>query len=235
MGDIGYIIIAGAVTIISTYVSSKLKKKFAHYSKIELRNGMSGEEIAKKMLADNGITDVQVISVKGQLTDHYNPRNKTVNLSEVVFHERNAASAAVSAHECGHAIQHATAYSWLTMRSKLVPMVNISSKFGMMVLMGGLMLMATTAIGGTVALIGLGLFAVGTVFSLVTLPVEYDASNRALAWLQSENMVTQEEYAGAKDALKWAARTYLVAALGSVATLLYFAVKVLGNRRRKRQ
>ena len=202
---------------------------------MHLRNGMSGEEIAKKMLADNGITDVQVISVKGQLTDHYNPRDKTVNLSEVVFHERNAAAAAVSAHEVGHAIQHATAYSWLTMRSKMVPMVNISSKFGMMVLMGGLMLMATTAIGGTIALIGLGLFAIGTLFSLITLPVEYDASNRALAWLESENMVTREEYAGAKDALKWAARTYLVAALGSVATLLYFAVKVLGNRRRQRR
>lgn len=235
MGDMGYIILAGAITLVSGYVSSKLRKKFAYYSKVHLRNGMSGEEIAKKMLADNGITDVQVISVKGQLTDHYNPRDKTVNLSEVVFHERNAAAAAVSAHEVGHAIQHATAYSWLTMRSKMVPMVNISSKFGMMVLMGGLMLMATTAIGGTIALIGLGLFAIGTLFSLITLPVEYDASNRALAWLESENMVTREEYAGAKDALKWAARTYLVAALGSVATLLYFAVKVLGNRRRQRR
>lgn len=235
MGDMGYIILAGAITLVSGYVSSKLRKKFAYYSKVHLRNGMSGEEIAKKMLADNGITDVQVISVKGQLTDHYNPRDKTVNLSEVVFHERNAAAAAVSAHEVGHAIQHATAYSWLTMRSKMVPMVNISSKFGMMVLMGGLMLMATTAIGGTIALIGLGLFAVGTLFSLITLPVEYDASNRALAWLESENMVTREEYAGAKDALKWAARTYLVAALGSVATLFYFAVKVLGNRRRQRR
>jgi len=230
-GSIGYYIIAGAIALISTYVSSKLRKKFAHYSKIQLRNGMSGEEIAKKMLADNGITDVQVISVKGQLTDHYNPRNKTVNLSEVVFHERNAAAAAVSAHEVGHAIQHATAYSWLTMRSKLVPMVNISSKFGMMVLMGGLMLMATTAIGGTIALVGLGLFAMGTLFSFITLPVEYDASNRALAWLKKENIVTPEEYAGSEDALKWAARTYLVAALGSLATLLYFAVKVLGNRR----
>ena len=232
MGGMGYYIIAGAIALISTYVSSKLKKKFAHYSKIQLRNGMSGEEIAKKMLSDNGITDVQVISVQGQLTDHYNPINKTVNLSEVVFHERNAASAAVSAHECGHAIQHATAYTWLTMRSKLVPMVNIASKASMMVLMGGLMLMATTAIGGTIALIGLGLFAVGTLFSFITLPVEYDASNRALAWLKAENMVTQEEYAGAEDALKWAARTYLVAALGSLATLLYFAVKVLGRRRR---
>lgn len=231
-GSIGYYIIGGIIALISSYVSSKLKKKFAHYSQVHLRNGMSGEEIAKKMLADHGITDVEVISVAGQLTDHYNPRNKTVNLSEVVFHERNAAAAAVSAHEVGHAIQHATAYSWLTMRSKLVPLVGISSKFGMMVLMGGLMLMATTAIGGTVALIGLGLFAVGTLFSFITLPVEYDASNRALAWLESENIVTQEEYAGSKDALKWAARTYLVAALGSLATLLYFAVKVFGNRRR---
>ncbi|WP_299764377.1 zinc metallopeptidase [uncultured Dokdonia sp.] len=231
-GSIGYYIIGGIIALISSYVSSKLKKKFAHYSQVHLRNGMSGEEIAKKMLADHGITDVEVISVAGQLTDHYNPRNKTVNLSEVVFHERNAAAAAVSAHEVGHAIQHATAYSWLTMRSKLVPLVGISSKFGMMVLMGGLMLMATTAIGGTVALVGLGLFAVGTLFSFITLPVEYDASNRALAWLKSENIVTQEEYAGSKDALKWAARTYLVAALGSLATLLYFAVKVLGSRRR---
>lgn len=235
MGDMGYLILGAVIAFISNYVSTKLRKKFAHYSQIQLRNGMSGEEIAKKMLADNGITDVQVISVKGQLTDHYNPRDKTVNLSEVVFHKRNAAAAAVSAHEVGHAIQHATAYSWLTMRSKLVPVVGIASKFGPYVIMGGLMLMATTALGGTVALIGLGLYAMGTLFSLITLPVEYDASNRALAWLESENMVTREEHAGAKDALKWAARTYLVAALGSIATLLYFAVKVLSNRRRRRQ
>lgn len=235
MGDIGYLILGAVIAFISNYVSTKLRKKFAHYSQIQLRNGMSGEEIAKKMLADNGISDVEVISVKGQLTDHYNPRDKTVNLSEVVFHERNAAAAAVSAHEVGHAIQHATAYSWLTMRSKLVPVVGIASKFGPYVIMGGLMLMATTALGGTVALIGLGLYAMGTLFSLITLPVEYDASNRALAWLESENMVTREEHAGAKDALKWAARTYLVAALGSIATLLYFAVRVLGNRRRRRR
>jgi len=192
---------------------------------------MSGAEIAEQMLRDHGISDVQVISVKGQLTDHYNPRNKTVNLSEVVYHERNAAAAAVSAHEVGHAIQHATAYSWLQMRSKLVPVVNIASKMSMWVIMGGVALMATTKMGGTVAIVGLALYAAGTLFSFITLPVEYDASNRALAWLKNKNVVTPDEYAGSKDALKWAARTYVVAALGSLATLLYFAMQVLGSRR----
>ncbi len=230
-GSMGYLILGGIITFISGRVSSKLKSKFKHYSGLHLQNGLSGAEIAEKMLADNGITDVRVISVKGQLTDHYNPRDKTVNLSEVVYNERNAAAAAVSAHEVGHAIQHATAYSWLTMRSKLVPVVNLASKASTYVIMGGLALMAASAIGGTVALIGLGLYAMGTLFSFVTLPVEYDASNRALAWLENENMVTQEELAGSKDALKWAARTYVVAAIGSLATLLYFAIKILGNRR----
>jgi Zn-dependent membrane protease YugP len=230
-GYLGYTILGVAIAAVSGFVSNKLRSKFAFYSKVHLQNGMSGKEIAEKMLADNGISDVQVVSVKGQLTDHYNPRDKTVNLSEVVYHERNAASAAVAAHECGHAVQHATAYSWLTMRSKLVPIVSISSKMSQWVIMGGLMLMASTAIGGTVALVGLGLYAMQTLFSFVTLPVEYDASNRALAWLEKENMVTAEEHAGSKDALKWAARTYLVAAIGSLATLLYFAMKVLGNRR----
>lgn len=230
-GYMGYYIIVGAIALISGLVSSKLKSKFKYYSNVQLRNGLSGAEIAEKMLADNGITDVKVISVAGQLTDHYNPRDKTVNLSEVVYSQRNAAAAAVSAHEVGHAIQHATAYSWLTMRSKLVPVVNIASKMSMWVIMGGVALMATTAIGGTVAIIGLALYAMGTLFSLITLPVEYDASNRALAWLKSENMVTSEEYDGAEDALKWAARTYLVAAIGSLATLLYFALQVFGGRR----
>lgn len=230
-GSMGYYIIVGAIALISGLVSSKLKSKFKHYSNLQLRNGMSGAEIAEKMLADNGITDVKVISVAGQLTDHYNPRDKTVNLSEVVYSQRNAAAAAVSAHEVGHAIQHATAYSFLQMRSKLVPVVNIASKMSMWVIMGGVALMATTKIGGTVAIIGLALYAMGTLFSLITLPVEYDASNRALAWLKAENMVTLEEYDGAEDALKWAARTYLVAALGSLATLLYFALQVFGSRR----
>lgn len=230
-GSMGYYIIVGAIALVSGLVSSKLKSKFKHYSELQLRNGMSGAEIAEKMLADNGITDVQVISVSGQLTDHYNPRDKTVNLSEVVYSQRNAAAAAVAAHEVGHAVQHATAYSYLTMRSKLVPVVNVASKMSMWVIMGGVALMATTAIGGTVAIVGLGLYGMGTLFSLITLPVEYDASNRALAWLKAENVVTPEEYDGAEDALKWAARTYLVAAIGSLATLLYFALQVFGNRR----
>lgn len=230
-GYMGYYIIVGAIGLVSMLVSKKLKSKFKFYSEVQLRNGMSGAEIAEKMLADNGITDVKVISVAGQLTDHYNPRDKTVNLSDVVYGQRNASAAAVAAHECGHAIQHATGYSWLQMRSKLVPVVNVASKMSMWVIMGGVALMASTAIGGTVAIIGLALYAMGTIFSLVTLPVEYDASNRALAWLKAENMVTPQEYAGAEDALKWAARTYLVAAIGSLATLLYFALQVFGNRR----
>ncbi|WP_299683291.1 zinc metallopeptidase [uncultured Dokdonia sp.] len=230
-GYMGYYIIVGAIGLVSMLVSNKLKSKFKHYSKLHLRNGMSGAEIAEKMLADNGITDVKVMSVRGQLTDHYNPRNKTVNLSEAVYSQRNAAAAAVAAHEVGHAVQHATAYSWLTMRSQLVPMVNIASKMSMWVIMGGVALMATTKIGGTVAIVGLALYGVGTLFSFITLPVEYDASNRALAWLKAENIVTREEYAGSEDALKWAARTYVVAALGSLATLLYFALQVFGGRR----
>ena len=187
---------------------------------------MSGAEIAQKMLDDHGIGDVKVISTPGMLTDHYNPANKTVNLSEGVYAQRNAAAAAVAAHEVGHAVQHATAYSWLQMRSKLVPILNITSKFSMWVIFGGLALMQTTAIGGTIAWVGVALFGIGTLFSFVTLPVEYDASNRALAWLKNKNMVSQEEYAGAEDALKWAARTYLVAAIGALATLIYFAMRV---------
>lgn len=229
-GMMGYYIIGGAVFLLSMFVSNKLKSKFKEYSQIHLRNGMSGAEIAQKMLDDNGITDVKVISVKGQLTDHYNPSNKTVNLSEVVYSERNAAAAAVAAHEVGHAIQHATAYSWIGMRSKLVPVVSIASKYSQYVIMGGLALAAATALGNTVLLIGIIMYAAGTLFAFVTLPVEYDASNRALAWLENENMLTQQEHAGAKDALKWAARTYLVAAIGSLTTLLYFISIFLRRR-----
>ena len=163
------------------------------------------------------------------LTDHYNPSNKTVNLSEGVYSQRNAAAAAVSAHEVGHAVQHAKAYSWLTMRSKLVPMVSIASKYSQWVIMGGLVLAATTAFGNTLLLVGIIMFAMGTLFSFITLPVEYDASNRALAWLERENIVTQQELSGSKDALKWAARTYVVAAVGSLATLLYFISIYLGR------
>ncbi|TMM59598.1 zinc metallopeptidase [Maribacter algarum] len=222
----GYIIIAAVFGLFSMLVSSRLKSKFKQYSKVQLRNGMSGAEIAEKMLADHGIRDVKVISTPGMLTDHYNPANKTVNLSEGVYSQRNAAAAAVAAHEVGHAVQHATAYDWLQMRSKLVPILNVTSRFSMWVIIGGLALMQTTAIGGTVAWVGVGLYGIGTLFSFVTLPVEYDASNRALAWLKNKNMVSQEEYAGAEDALKWAARTYLVAAIGALATLLYFAMRV---------
>ena len=192
----GYTILGVAIALISGLVSSKLKSKFNYYSKVRLSNGLSGRQIAEKMLLDNGIRDVKVVSVQGQLTDHYNPTNKTVNLSEAVYEQRNAAAAAVAAHECGHAIQHATAYNWLKMRSALVPVVSISSRMSTWVILGGLMLMATTSIGGTVALIGLLLYAMQTLFSFITLPVEYDASNRALAWLEREQMVTREEYAG---------------------------------------
>ncbi|QNJ97231.1 zinc metallopeptidase [Constantimarinum furrinae] len=227
---IGYYIIAGAIFIVSMYVSNRLKSKFKKYSKLHLQNGMSGKEIAEKMLADNGIRDVQVISVPGMLTDHYNPAKKTVNLSEGVYMQRNAAAAAVAAHECGHAVQHATAYNWLQMRSTLVPAVNVASKLSQWVIFAGFALMALNYVGPTLLLVGIIMFGIGTLFSFITLPVEYDASKRALAWLESANMVTQPEHAAAKDALKWAARTYVVAALGSLATLLYFISIFLGRR-----
>jgi len=224
MMDTGYMIIAGVFAVISTLVGSKLKSKFKHYSQIRLQNGLSGKQIAEQMLADHGITDVEVKSVRGQLTDHYNPTDKTVNLSEVVYGNINASAAAVAAHEVGHAIQHATAYKWLTMRSRLVPVVNISSKILNIALIAGLVILAQFQ-NPTVMYFAILLFAVTTLFSVITLPVEYDASNRALAWMTERNMVTQEEYGGAKDALKWAARTYLVAAIGSIATLLYFIMR----------
>ena len=227
-----YSIIIGAIALVSWLVSNKLKSKFAFYSKVTLRNGMSGAEIAEKMLQDHGITDVKVISTPGQLTDHYNPANKTVNLSEAVYNQRNAAAAAVAAHECGHAVQHAHAYEWLTMRSKMVPVVNISSSMSQWLIMGGLILgfASKSSLGFYVAVAGLILMAIATAFSFVTLPVEYDASNRALAWLKNKNMVSQQEYAGAEDSLKWAARTYVVAALGALASLLYWAFQILGSR-----
>ena len=227
----GYYLLAGIIFLVSMYVSNQLKSKFKKYSKIQLKNGLSGKEIAEKMLLDNGITDVQVVSTKGQLTDHYNPVNKTINLSEAVYAQRNAAAAAVAAHECGNAVQHATAYNWLTLRSQIVPAVGFSSKISNFVIMAGLILMYSgSALGSMLFLAGIVLFAITTLFTFITLPVEFDASNRALAWLENKNMVTQEEYAGAKDALKWAARTYVVAALGSLATLLYFISMFLGRK-----
>lgn len=223
------LLLMGIIMLASWLVGWQLKNKFEKYSKVHLRNGMSGAEIATKMLHDHGIYDVKVISTPGRLTDHYNPMDKTVNLSEAVYNQRNAAAAAVAAHEVGHAVQHATAYSWLTMRSKLVPVVNIASSLVQWVLIGGIVLIQLYN-NTTVLLIGVVLFALTTLFSIITLPVEYDASNRALKWLETKNMVTREEYAGAKDSLKWAARTYLVAALASIGTLLYYVMILTGAR-----
>lgn len=232
----GYYLIIGLSMLVSWLVSARLKSKFEHYSKVHLRNGMSGKEVAEKMLRDNGIHDVQVISVPGQLTDHYNPLNKTVNLSEGVYMQRNAAAAAVAAHECGHAVQHAVGYSMLQLRSKLVPIVSISSNLMQFVLIAGIVLMSATQTienpngNTTVLAIGVAMFAVTTLFAFVTLPVEYDASNRAMKWLKDTGTVTSEEYVGVKDSLTWAARTYLVAALGSLAQLLYWASMLMGRR-----
>jgi hypothetical protein len=225
-----YLILAGVIMLASWAVSSRLKSKFEHYSKMQLQNGMSGAEIAEKMLADNGIRDVRVISVAGQLTDHYNPVDKTVNLSEAVYNQRNAASAAVAAHECGHAVQHVVGYQWLTMRSKLVPFVNVASSYMQWILIGGILLLNSFP---QLLLFGIVLFAATTIFSIVTLPVEYDASHRALAWLENKRMLTPQEHDGAKDALKWAARTYVVAALGSIATLLYYVSIYMGGGSRR--
>ncbi|ASK32814.1 hypothetical protein CEY12_18135 [Chryseobacterium sp. T16E-39] len=233
----GYYVIIGITMLVSWYVSSKLKSKFEYYSNVHLRNGLSGKEVAEKMLRDNGINDVQVISVPGQLTDHYNPGDKTVNLSEGVYMQRNAAAAAVAAHECGHAVQHAVGYSMLQLRSKLVPIVNISSNLMQFVIMAGIAVMvASRSIENpngntTVLAIGVALFAVTTLFAFVTLPVEYDASNRAMKWLKDTGTVTAEEYVGVQDSLKWAARTYVVAAIGSLVQLLYWVSLLMGGRR----
>jgi Zn-dependent membrane protease YugP len=222
----GYVIL-GLIALVGGLVQWKLKSKFKQYSKLTLRNGLSGKEIAEKMLHDNGIFDVKVISVAGRLTDHYNPLNKTVNLSEAVYLERNAAAAAVAAHECGHAVQHAIGYEWLQFRSKMVPMVQVSGQLAQWVIMAGILLVNSFPF---LLPIGIVLFASTVIFSFVTLPVEYDASNRALAWLHNKNMLTQDEQAGAKDALSWAARTYVVAAVGALITLLYY-IMIYMNRR----
>lgn len=226
-----YYLILIVFALLSAAVSSTLKRKFKKYSQVQLRNGLSGREIAEQMLADHGIRDVKVVSTPGMLTDHYNPKTKTVNLSEGVYSQRNASAAAVAAHECGHAVQHNIGYEWLQMRSALVPVVSIASNFSMWMIFGGLFMAQGTAFGQTVAIIGVALFGMGTLFSFITLPVEYDASNRAITWLKRKNMVSQQELEGAEDALKWAARTYVVAALGSLATLLYYVLQIMGNNR----
>jgi uncharacterized protein len=215
------------VMAISAFVSWQLKSKFKEYSQIGLSSNMTGKEIAEKMLKDSGIYDVKVIQVDGQLTDHYNPTDKTVNLSYDVYAGRSVAAAAVSAHECGHAVQHATAYSMLKFRSSMVPFLSVSSNYMQYIILIGGMMLSFSVIPLS---IGVVLFSLTTLFSIVTLPVEYDASNRALAWIKSHNVVNEREYGYAEDSLKWAARTYLVAAVGSIAQLLYLVSMIMGRR-----
>lgn len=220
-------IIFGITALASWLVQMNLKSKFTKYSKIPIANGMTGRDVALKMLHDNGIFDVQVTSTPGQLTDHYNPLTKTVNLSEGVFHSNSVAAAAVAAHECGHAVQHATAYAPLTMRSRLVPVVSFASNWVQWVLLAGIVLLESFP---QVLTIGVALFAVTTLFSFITLPVEINASSRALAWLNSAGITNYSTHEPAKDALKSAAYTYVVAALGSLATLIYYVMILLGRR-----
>jgi Zn-dependent membrane protease YugP len=206
---------------VSLLVSWKFKSKVKEYSEVALHNNLSGAEIAQQMLNDNGIFDVKVISTDGQLTDHYNPQDKTVNLSRDVYHGRSVIAAAVAAHECGHAVQHAKAYSWLSFRSAIVPVVSITSRWVQWVLLAGILLMYSTS-NSTVLLVGIIMLAAITLFTFITLPVEFDASNRAMAWLDTRGIVHKEEYGMARNALNWAAMTYVVAALSSLATLLYY-------------
>lgn len=225
------IVISILFMLIGMGVQYKLKQKFALYSKVPTSSGMTGADIARKMLADNGINDVKVISVPGQLTDHYNPTNKTVNLSEAVYANASVAAAAVAAHECGHAVQHATAYAMLQFRSKIVPAVQISTKLSQWILFAGIIMMGFGGGNATVLLIGIILFAVTTLFTIITLPVEFDASNRALAWLETSGITRADEHTKAKDALKWAALTYVVAALASIATLVQYILIYQGRSR----
>ncbi len=217
-----------AFMILSWIISMVLKTKFKKYSKIPVDNGMSGREIAEKMLRDNGIYDVKVQSVPGQLSDHYNPENKTINLSQEVYSSRSIASAAVAAHETGHAVQHSTAYAWLGLRSKLVPPVSFASKYVQWILLLGILLVNTFP---ALLLAGIVIFALTTLFSFVTLPVEINASQRALAWLSDTGISSSMNHDKAKDALRWAAFTYVVAALGSLATLLYYIMIFTGVSR----
>lgn len=226
-GMLGAYIIGIVFAVAGMVVSGVLRSKFKKYSQIPVNGGLTGKDIAERMLAENGITDVQVISVAGQLTDHYNPQNKTVNLSEGVYNTNSIAAAAVAAHECGHAVQHAKAYRWLTLRSQLVPIVSISSQWVMWVILAGILLLNTFP---QLLLIGIVLFGVTTLFSFITLPVEFDASRRAIAWLEGSTVAGSMEMGKAKDALRWAASTYVVAALGSLATLLYY-IMIYANRR----
>ena len=215
---------------ISLIVSMILKGKFSKYSKIPLANGMSGKQVAEKMLRENGIYDVKVTASQGFLSDHYNPANKTVNLSPEVYEGTSISSAAVAAHECGHAVQHANSYSWLTMRSRLVPVVQLTSNLVNIVLLIGVIMAASG--NTTLLLVGIAMMAITVLFTLITLPVEFDASKRALAWLETTNITNSTEYPKAKDALKWAATTYVVAALAAVVTLVQYIMVYLGSRDR---
>jgi uncharacterized protein len=226
-----FILIIGFM-LLSWLIGSKLKNKFKEYSMIPNSAGMSGKEIAEKMLKDNGIYDVNVISVQGHLSDHYNPSDKTVNLSPEVYQGRSVAAAAVSAHEVGHAVQHAHAYTWLQMRSTLVPVVSFASKYMMWVLLGGVIVLSYFPENPQLLLAGIILFATTTLFSFITLPVEFDASRRALVWINSVGITRGQENTQAKDALKWAAMTYVVAALASLATLAHYIMIYMGSSRR---
>ena len=224
---LGIYVILIVFTLISWLVSMRLKSKFNEYSQIMFRGNMTGAQVAAKMLADNNITDVKIVSVEGQLTDHYNPLEKTVNLSPEVFAGRSVAAAAVAAHECGHAVQHAQAYAWLGMRSKLVPAVSFASRWMQWILLAGVL---TITVFPYLLLFGIVLFAATTIFSFITLPVEFDASKRALVWLENSGVTSSQEHEMAQDALKWAAMTYVVAALSSLATLVYYITLFLRRR-----
>lgn len=228
----GYFILTIIMMLLSLAIQQKLRSKFNHYRNLHLSNRLSGKEIAEKMLLDHGISGVQIIQVEGELTDHYNPVNRTVNLSRDVYYGENAAAAAVAAHECGHAIQHATAYSMLQLRSKLVPLQNISATILNVVVFGAAFIGFGIG-GGTQLILGiiLACYAVITLFALITLPVEFDASKRALQWMKQRNMVSQTELSGAQDSLKWAAMTYVAAAAGALVNLLYFLLQFLGANR----
>ncbi|HEY3402996.1 MAG TPA: zinc metallopeptidase [Ohtaekwangia sp.] len=229
----GALIIGLFFMAIGWMVSARLKSKFKEYSQIHLTRDLTGADVARLMLADNGINDVKVISVEGELSDHYNPATKTVNLSQAVYHGRNAAATAVAAHECGHAVQHAKAYSMLEFRSAMVPIQNVSAKvinFLFMIMMFGAFTASSILPMQTALLIIIACYGVFTLFAFITLPVEFDASKRALAWVQSRGIVNSSEYHMAKDALKWAAMTYVVAAIGALTTLVYYVMMFLGNR-----
>ncbi len=221
------LIIFGVFMLLSMLVSNQLKSRFRKYSRIPLRSGLSGRQVAEKMLDENGIHNVRVISTPGRLTDHYNPVNHTVNLSPEVYNGRSVAAAAVAAHECGHAVQHARAYAFLQMRSALVPVISIGSRYMQWVLLAGIL---TVEAYPGILLAGIIMFAATPLFSFITLPVEFDATNRALSWLTNTGITVGEEHSNARDALKWAALTYVVAALASLATLLYYIMIFMGRR-----